>query len=67
MRCDICGEKECCGASLGPELEAITADRDRLREALEDIYNVTHITSMSAEIEMRGIAMAALQEDRDDT
>ena len=34
MRCDICGEKECCGASLGPELEAITAERDRLREAL---------------------------------
>ena len=38
MRCDICGQKDCCGASLSLELEAITNERDRLRMLMQDAY-----------------------------
>lgn len=34
--CDICGCKECCGASLGPSAERLERQRDQLLEALNE-------------------------------
>jgi len=50
--------------AAAPEL---LAEREKLRDALQDIYDVTHLTAMSAVIEMRGIAIKALQGTSDET
>ena len=40
------------------EAERLRCDNDRMREALEDISDVTRITASSTGIELRGIAIA---------
>lgn len=40
MRCEMCGSKECCGASFGAEIERKDRRIKELREALEDLIDV---------------------------
>lgn len=39
MRCPQCGQKDCCGADMDPEIERLTAELAECISALEKIAN----------------------------
>ena len=56
MRCPECGQKECCGASLGPELDELRRHAESLAKALDNI----EVMVEDEETEIRWTAKNAL-------